>query len=81
MGDGLMVTGRSEDGLVEAIERIDADQRRARAPWMLGVQWHPEETAEQDPAQQALFDELVRLARERPAGAAVDATSGVTRPA
>ncbi len=48
---------------------------------MLGVQWHPEETAEQDPAQQALFDGLVRLARGQPAGAAVDATSRVTRPA
>ena len=80
IGDGLTVTGRSEDGLVEAIERIVPDQHDERATWMLGVQWHPEETAEQDPAQQSLFDGFVRLARERPAGAAVDATSGVTRP-
>jgi gamma-glutamyl-gamma-aminobutyrate hydrolase PuuD len=29
------------------------------------VQWHPEETAATDPSQQALFDTLVRLARER----------------
>ena len=81
IGEGLTVTGRSEDGLVEAIERIVPDQHDERAAWMLGVQWHPEETAEHDPAQQALFDGLVRLARERPAGVAVGATSRVTRPA
>ena len=32
---------------------------------MLGVQWHPEDTAERDPGQQALFDALVHLARVR----------------
>ena len=30
---------------------------------MLGVQWHPEETAAEDPAQQRLFDALVHIAR------------------
>ena len=58
IGDGLTVTGRSEDGLVEAIERIVPDQQDERATWMLGVQWHPEETSEHDPAQQSLFDAL-----------------------
>ncbi len=51
LGDGLVATGWSEDGLVEAIER--------ETGWMLGAQWHPEDTATDDPAQQALFDVLV----------------------
>ena len=78
LGDGLAVTGQTEDGLIESIERVVPDPEGSRAAWMLGVQWHPEETADRDPAQQALFDGLVRLARERPAGARVDATSRVT---
>ena len=60
VGEGLDVSGRSSDGLVEAIER-DTDD----GAWMLGVQWHPEETAAGDTSQQALFDTLVRLAAER----------------
>jgi GrpB-like predicted nucleotidyltransferase (UPF0157 family) len=32
---------------------------------MLGVQWHPEETAGADPVQQSLFDALAQLARAR----------------
>jgi putative glutamine amidotransferase len=30
---------------------------------MVGVQWHPEETAAEDPHQQALFDALITDAR------------------
>ena len=56
VGDGLIPTGRSADGLVEAIER-DGDG------WFVGVQWHPEDTAVEDPAQQGLFDALVERAR------------------
>ena len=81
LGDGLEVTGRSPDGLIESIERTTPDPGERGTPWMLGVQWHPEETADRDPAQQALFDGFVGLARERPAGVTVDATSRVTRPA
>lgn len=65
LGDGLAVTGRTDDGLVEAIERIVPDQEDPNAPWMLGVQWHPEETAASDPAQQTLFDALALAARLR----------------
>jgi gamma-glutamyl-gamma-aminobutyrate hydrolase PuuD len=54
LGEGVRATGWSEDGLVEAIEREHG--------WMVGAQWHPEETAPNDPAQQGLFDELVRRA-------------------
>jgi putative glutamine amidotransferase len=30
------------------------------ARWFVGVQWHPEDTAERDAQQQLLFDELLR---------------------
>jgi putative glutamine amidotransferase len=52
VGEGIAVTARSDDGLPEAIER-EGDG------WMLGVQWHPEDTAAADAAQQRLFDRLV----------------------
>jgi len=32
---------------------------------MLGVRWHPEDTADEDPGQQRLFDTLVERARMR----------------
>lgn len=58
LGDGLVATGWSEDGLIEAVER--------EGGWIVGVQWHPEDTADRDPAQQGLFDELVRRSRASP---------------
>jgi GrpB-like predicted nucleotidyltransferase (UPF0157 family) len=73
------VTGRTEDGLIEAIERIVPDQQDERATWMLGVQWHPEETAERDPAQQSLFDALALLGRLRGARAKPGEAEGRTR--
>jgi putative glutamine amidotransferase len=39
LGDGLTVTARSADGVVEAVELAGAD-------FALGVQWHPEQDAE-----------------------------------
>ena len=58
LGDGLIISARSDDGAVEAIELEDA----ASKGWMVAVQWHPERTASVDSAQQALFDELARQA-------------------
>jgi len=52
------VTARSADGLPEAIEREGEG-------WILGVQWHPEDTAAEDRSQQRLFDALVERAAER----------------
>jgi len=64
VGDGLVVTGRSPDGLVEAVEvATDPAEDPTFQPWVMGVQWHPEETAATDPAQQALFDGLALVAR------------------
>jgi putative glutamine amidotransferase len=55
---GLEVSARAADGTVEAFERPGSG-------WLLGVQWHPEETAAEDPTQQRLFDELVAAAARR----------------
>jgi putative glutamine amidotransferase len=79
LGYGLAVTGRSADGLVEAIERVVDDPEDDRETWMLGVQWHPEETADGDPAQQSLFDALVLLARMRGSRAKPGEAEGRTR--
>ena len=64
VGHGLLVSGRTSDGLVEAIEG-DHDPDIGWDRWMVGVQWHPEDTANDDPSQQALFDGLTLLARVR----------------
>ncbi|MEV7597083.1 gamma-glutamyl-gamma-aminobutyrate hydrolase family protein [Kitasatospora sp. NPDC089797] len=56
LGRGLAVTATAADGTVEALELPSG------AGWFLGVQWHPEDTAAQDPAQQRLFDAFVRAA-------------------
>lgn len=54
LGDGLRVTARSEDGVVQAIELEGV-------PFGVGVQWHPEEDAAEDAH---LFEGLVAAARE-----------------
>jgi putative glutamine amidotransferase len=61
LANGLVVSARSNDGTIEAVELQDADDH----PWLVAVQWHPERTSHSDPAQQALFDELVREASNR----------------
>ena len=77
LGDGLVVSGRSPDGLIEAVE-LDAPMDE-HAPWMVGVQWHPEDTAVDDRAQQSLFDALSSLARWRSSRARPGETRGRTR--
>jgi putative glutamine amidotransferase len=55
LGDGLRVVGRHAEGIVHAVE-LDG------ARWIVGTQWHPEDSAAEDPEQQSLFDELIRQA-------------------
>ncbi|MCU1397092.1 MAG: peptidase [Acidimicrobiales bacterium] len=55
LGDELVVTAMTADGVIEAIER--------RTGWTVGVQWHPEDTAADDPTQQRLFDAFVVVCR------------------
>lgn len=58
LGHGLRPVARSGDDVIEAVE-LDGDG------WYLGVQWHPEDTADADPHQAALFGALVEAARAR----------------
>ncbi len=60
LGTGLSVTAWAPDGTVEAVE-LDGDA------WVVGVQWHPEDTAADDPAQQRLFDAFTAEASRPPA--------------
>jgi putative glutamine amidotransferase len=53
IGQGLVVTARSEDGVVEAIELPGRD-------FVVGVQWHPEESGDV-----RLFEALVAAAAGR----------------
>lgn len=53
IADGLVVSARSDDGVIQAVEL-------AGVPFGLGVQWHPEQGAEEDAL---LFEGLVDAAR------------------
>jgi putative glutamine amidotransferase len=82
IGEGLRATGWSQDGLVEAIELVpdgSPDDRPHEAGWILGVQWHPEDTSERDAAQQALFGGLANLARLRGTRAVAGVRGGRSR--
>jgi putative glutamine amidotransferase len=49
LGDGLRVTARASDGLIEALEPDGKG-------WVVAVQWHPELNAGSDRKQAALFE-------------------------
>jgi putative glutamine amidotransferase len=50
VADGMRVTARSPDGIIEGIESTDEDW------WAMGVQWHPEEMTESaEPWDRGLF--------------------------
>jgi putative glutamine amidotransferase len=56
-GSGVTISGRSPDGVVEAIE-LDGQA------FALGVQWHPEAVAAHEPRHAALYRGLVAAARD-----------------
>jgi putative glutamine amidotransferase len=56
LAEDLQVVGTHADGAVEAVQHKTAN-------WIVGVQWHPEDTAHLDHQQQQLFNELVRRAQ------------------
>jgi putative glutamine amidotransferase len=58
LGQGLEVVSTAPDGVVEAVELEGR-------PALLAVQWHPELSAADEPAQQRLFDWLVAEAKRR----------------
>ncbi|CAG9166196.1 gamma-glutamyl-gamma-aminobutyrate hydrolase family protein [Cupriavidus pampae] len=56
LAPGCSIEASHGDGLIEAIRRDDH-------PFALGVQWHPEVTAEVDPLSQALFAQFGEACR------------------
>lgn len=52
IAEGITVLGRAEDGVIEAVSI-------ASNGWAAGVQWHPEDTYDQDPSQLLPFRRLV----------------------
>ncbi len=52
LGDGLCISARAPDNVVEAVEL-------ATHPWLVAVQWHPELTSATDLVQQRLFTALI----------------------
>lgn len=55
LADGFEVVGRAADGVIEAIEH--------ERGWFIATQWHPEDTAPVDVAQQLLFRALIDATR------------------
>ncbi len=55
---GLRISALAPDGVVEAVEAIGA-------PFVVGVQWHPEEIWEEDARHAVLFSSFYYAARER----------------
>ena len=65
LGRGLKVTARSEDGFVEAVESA------AQYPFLMAVQWHPEEMVSGSAEQREIFARFVATCRQgaaQPAG-------------
>ncbi len=51
-GDGLVITSRAPDGIIESVEAPDKR-------WFVGVQWHPEEMTAGRADMMALFQSFV----------------------
>lgn len=73
VGEGLKVTARSPDGVIEAIETTDPDR------FLIGVQWHPETLVPEDSLQAKLFEAFVEAALQRSTGTSL-ATNKVSVP-
>ena len=56
VGRGLREVAWAPDGLIEGVELPGAEG------FVLGVQWHPEDLVDRDPAARRLFEALVRAA-------------------
>lgn len=61
VADGLIVEGQADDGTVEAVRVKDAKA------FALGVQWHPEYKAWENPASSRLFEAFGNAVRARAA--------------
>lgn len=56
LGEGLVVSARAPDGLIEAVE-VPGE------PFAVGVQWHPEMLLDHDPATRRLFEAFIAAAQ------------------
>src|SRR4029079_18247741 len=57
VGDGLRAVAASpEDGVIEAVEGTQPEH------FVLGVQWHPERTYQEEPTSRALFAAFIAAA-------------------
>jgi putative glutamine amidotransferase len=58
LGRGLKVTAHSDDGFVEAVESA------GEYPFLMAVQWHPEEMVSNSPEQREIFVRFLAKCRE-----------------
>jgi putative glutamine amidotransferase len=58
VGQGLYATAFAPDGIIEAVEGVEAD-------WVVGVQWHPEWLIESDHRMHALFETFCNVCADR----------------
>ena len=56
LGEGLVVSARAEDGIIEGTELPSAT-------WVVGVQWHPEDDDGSASDRRALFQTFVEQTR------------------
>ncbi|MGH9514477.1 MAG: gamma-glutamyl-gamma-aminobutyrate hydrolase family protein [Terriglobales bacterium] len=60
IGDGLKIVARCpEDGIIEALEGTSLDH------FVLAVQWHPERSFDDDTNSRAIFNALVKAAKQK----------------
>jgi putative glutamine amidotransferase len=57
LAPGLVANALAPDGLIEGVEGVGEH-------FMIGVQWHPEDLADSDPAMRSLFDAYISAAVE-----------------
>ncbi len=62
LADGLAVSARSPDGVIEAVEYRNLAER-----WLIGVQWHPEMMREEGTERRAVFEAHVSAAKRHSA--------------
>lgn len=53
----FLVVGRSDDGLIEAIEH-------GEHPFQIGIQWHPERMLEFDQSANLLFEKFIQISNK-----------------
>jgi putative glutamine amidotransferase len=58
LGHGLKVTAHAKDGVIEALESAEA------YPFMVAVQWHPEELVVECREQRRIFEAFLEMCRE-----------------